>query len=50
MTAKQREAAENALKTLRGNAKIEYLGEFAEGSKAPAKQPDSANGGLPAIK
>jgi EpsD family peptidyl-prolyl cis-trans isomerase len=50
MTAKQREAAENALKTLRGNAKIEYLGEFAEGSKPAVKQPDSANGGLPAIK
>lgn len=50
MTAKQREAAETALKTLRGSAKIEYLGEFAEGSKAPANAPDSSNGGLPAIK
>ncbi len=50
MTAKQREAAETALKTLRGSAKIEYLGEFAEGSKAATKQPDSNNAGLPAIK
>ena len=50
MTAKQREAAETALKSLRGSAKIEYLGEFAEGSKTPAKQPDSSNAGLPAIK
>jgi EpsD family peptidyl-prolyl cis-trans isomerase len=50
MTAKQREAAETALKTLRANAKIEYLGEFSEGSKAPPQQSDSSNGGLPAIK
>ena len=42
-TQKQREAAEQELKTLRAAAKIEYVGSFADAGKEPAKPAAPAN-------
>lgn len=43
MAQKQREAADQQVKSLRGAAKIEYLGAFADAGKEPAKPSTPAN-------